>query len=68
MGKIRWTALLLALVLALFVVTWKDKTIDVEAERERILDEYAGWKEELDQQEADLQRRENALKGQPDTE
>lgn len=59
---------LLALVLALFVVTWKDKTIDVEAERERILDEYAGWKEELDQQEADLQRRENALKGQPDTE
>ena len=59
---------LLVLVLVLFVVTWKDKTIDVAAEREKILDEYAGWQEELDQKEAELQKRENALKRQPDTE
>ena len=55
---------LLALVLALFVITWKDKTIDIQAERDKILDEYAGWAEELTQKEAELQEREKALKGQ----
>lgn len=53
--------ILVALVLLLFIVTWTDRTVDVQAERDKILDEYAGWKEELKQWEEELEEREAAL-------
>lgn len=49
------------LVLVLFVVTWKDTRVDLEQERESIIDEYASWQEELQQWEEELNAREQAL-------
>lgn len=54
--------ILAALVLGLFVFTFQDRfPSDIEKEREKILDEYAGWKEELELREQELREREKAL-------
>jgi len=52
---------LLSLVIILFMITWKDKNVDIQEEREKILNEYAGWKEELELWERDLREREEQL-------
>lgn len=52
---------LLSLVIILFVITWRDQNVDIQEEREKILNEYAGWKEELELWERDLREREEQL-------
>lgn len=52
------------LVLILFVFTWVERNPDVEKARNEVLDEYAGWKEELEAKEEELKAREKALAGQ----
>jgi hypothetical protein len=57
--------MLIAIVVGMFVITYRSGTdMNIYNYEQQVIDKYESWEQELEQREADVTKREQALQSQ----